>query len=515
MSAPRPVSPSSSASASIPSTRSARCPPRRGERQASWPATSAAVGGRARRQVGQHGQRAAAGAGGAGPLDLHRQRGQGPAAVVALAHQRRQPGHRQPGGREPDPAQRRVQAQPGVVALGRQPERLGAAADVEQAGGPGHLQQRGRGGLVRVDDLGRAAQLPHAEAAGAQLARRIQRVRLQQGLDQPQHGQHLAGPGVVRGAGADVPRVGDRRMQPRRPERGLAADQQPDLAGQLDGVGVDRDQQAVRQQPAHRRLGLVRRHRSGRVPDRAQRRAGRELRQHLALAVAGAADQGAQPDRVGEGLAQQRPRDRLAGVGQAERGQHRGELGAGRDRQQRPVRPAEPAGVHADHLAHGAGHVQAVVVAPDQGQPAQPVDGGPDRRRGHVREELPDRAVRPGGAGQQRGRVPDGAVARGRRLGRQQHRVQHLQGPGVQVLQRPQHREPDAGPVGERAEVAGGRDREVGAGAEQVGEHPVRLPAQPVGEAACPALGHPDQSSRGRAVRPPGREAVVRSPGWP
>ena len=44
-------------------------------------------------------------------LDFHRQRGQGPAAVVALADQRQQARrHRQPGRREPDPTRRRGSA---------------------------------------------------------------------------------------------------------------------------------------------------------------------------------------------------------------------------------------------------------------------------------------------------------------------------------------------------------------------------------------------------------------------
>ena len=73
---------------------------------------------------------------------------------------------------------------------------------------------------------------------------------------------------------------GSGSSSPRTP---LAAHQQADLAGQLDGVVVDRYEQAVGEQPAHGGVGGLRRRRALGVLDAPQRRAGRQRVEHPAL----------------------------------------------------------------------------------------------------------------------------------------------------------------------------------------------------------------------------------------
>ena len=453
----------------------------------------------ARRQRRQHAERPPPHPGRAGALDVGGQRRQRAAPVVALPDQRRQPGHAEPGGGQPGPALRRVQPEPQVVRRGRQPGRLRSAGQLQQPGSPGHLDEQRRGGLVDVQQPRGAAQVADAEAAGAQLGRRVQRVRLQQRLDQPQDGEHLSRAGRVRGLRADVLAGRLRRPKPQLAEHRVAADGQPDLARQLDGVRVDRHQQPVREQPADRGVRLRGGDRAGGVPHRAERWSGGELVEHLALPLVGPGQECLQPAGLGERRRHRRAGPGLPLLGLAEGGEHRGELRSGRVGDQRRDRAAEPAGVRRDDVADGARHVQRGVLAPDQREPPEPVDRGPHGVRGRVGQQRPDRRVRPGGCArtvEQRRRVADRpAPRRLDPLDREDDRVQDLQGPGVQLLQRAQHGEPDPGPVGQRPDVAGRRHGEVGAGPQQGGERLVGSAAQPVGQTARAGGAHPDQST--------------------
>ena len=81
------------------------------------------------------------------------------------------------------------------------------------------------------------------------------------------------------------------QLRPGRADDAVLAQHQADLARQLDGVVVDRHQQPVRQQPAHRGVQLLGPGRPPGVPDLAVRRPGGQLVEHGASTWCGALEQ--------------------------------------------------------------------------------------------------------------------------------------------------------------------------------------------------------------------------------
>ena len=277
----------------------------------------------------------------------------------------------------------------------------------------------------------------------------------------------------------DLAGAGLRHRQPgldglQRAERRPAAQGQADLAGQLDGAAVDRDEQRVGEQPAHGAVGVGGRHGPQRVADLAERRTGGEGLEDLAAAVVHPRQQRVQPGAVGEQL--RRPGDPRPRR-QVERLEQGGELAVGVARQAGGHRAPEPGGTRARDLAHRADQVQRVVAAPDQREVAQPVDArlhlGRARRPAHQRAEPRERA---------------------RVLGEHEP-VDERQAERVELLQGAQHRQPHAGAGREHAQVGRHGDGEVGARAQQGREALVRPRAQPVGEAARRRV-HPGEASR-------------------
>ena len=137
----------------------------------------------------------------------------------------------------------------------------------------------------------------------------------------------------------------------------------------------------------------------------------------------------------------------LAGDGPAQVGERRAEAGR--------VRP--------EHLGHGAHHVEAVGAAPQhRGRPegvdeaGQGAGGAPEQRRGLVEVD---------------------------RVAGDDERLQHLQVPAVEAVERALHAGPGAGPRRERGEVGRRRPGQVGAAADQGPQLVVAAPADVVGEA--------------------------------
>ena len=174
MSPPAAVTPSRSASARIASASCALPgrPPRLvpGEQgQDLGPLGRRGAG----RQLGEHLEHLAAQRRDGAALGVRAQRGDHAVAVAALADEAGLAGHRQPRRGERRPASRGVAGAPQVVLGGRQEHRFRCRGGVEQARGERRLgDERGRR-LVDVEVLGRAPQLAHPDAAGAQHRRGV------------------------------------------------------------------------------------------------------------------------------------------------------------------------------------------------------------------------------------------------------------------------------------------------------------------------------------------------------
>ena len=270
---------------------------------------------------------------------------------------------------------------------------------------------------------------------------------------------------------------------------------QADLARQLDPLRVDRDQQALVDQPVRRREVGRAGGRAG-VAHRPHRRAGGEAVEDLALGGVGLRDQLGHAGRVGQHLGHGRAGLRLRRRRELQPAQHRHQLEVGHQAHQLPGRPAEAAGVRADRVAHRRGEVQQVLVAPDERAVEQRVEAvvgrppgvGLDRVGGVRGQDEGFEAVQGGGIE----RV-DGALGRGAH--------------------------PDA--PGQRGEVGRRGEREIRAQAEQRCQLPVVAPAQPLGQRG--GAGRRVIAARGRdrrcrhgwgAQRPSARVGRFSGAGW-
>jgi hypothetical protein len=355
-----------------------------------------------------------------------------PVPVVTLPDQAGLAGHREPGTGQGVPALRDAQRPPQVVGAGRQEDLVdpaGGPADrhrtrvarrvrlAHQARRVGDLQQQRGRGLVHRRRPGQPLEVPDAQAAGLEDRGGLAGQRLEQRLGVADRFHHL--PGARR---VDRLHVPDRRLRGgrRRPQHtqraGVATQQQPHLARQLDQLTVgdrgparlgDRDQDVVLYQPAHR-LG----HRSG--VERADRGSGGEPVQHRAGGRRRGQHGPAQPRLVrtqGRGLGVQ-----IVG-GTAQTGR-----------------------VRRGHLVHRGDHVQRVLRAVQQEPGPQPVDRRPDV---------------PGGCAHGHGRDRVDRGQRGLRGAAEPGRVEDPQGELVQGVQAAGDRAAGLGAHGQRGEVGG------------------------------------------------------------
>ncbi len=288
-----------------------------------------------------------------------------------------------------------------------------------------HLDQQRGGGLVGLRVARRPLQVAHAQATGAQHRGRVPAPGLEQQVGVAQQLQRRSGPGAVDRLSVPVP---SRDLWPpdlHRAHRAVAAQRDPHLPGQLDGLDVDPRQQSLGDEPADRPV------RVRRAPAATDRRARHERVQHPLL--------------VGrDGLEQS--------------GQIRGRGRSGR-------RAAEPARVRRSDLARGRDEGQRVLRAPGQRAVTQ---------RRETRLQLVARDVR--------SEQPGDLVELGRLAVRpgDDQRLQHGERDRVQLFAGPLHRRPDAGPGRQDREVGRRGHGEVGAHPQQRGEGLVVLAAQPV-----------------------------------
>ncbi len=472
---------------------------------------------RARRQLGQLPQHGAAQLGRDRAVEPVAERGEHPVLGVPAADQRGDPGRRQPAPGQQQPALGDRLPQPLVEQRGRHPPLGGLAVGGEQPGAEGQLQPEGGLGLRQVQGGRGAAQLPDAEAAGAQHGGRFGAPQVQRLLDGPHGGERLRGCGAV-GLPRVVPgrRCHGRGLRLDLPVGASAAQVQRHLARQDHVVGARGQQRAPGQQPLDGGPGL-----GGADPAGGRgtvRRTPHQPPQHVLDPGNRGGEQRLRPLAVrpqggqrGDGA------DRVVGGGQPGVGQDvleppRGEPGGGLgEGRAEPGRPGGAAGGR-EHVAGGADQSRPVGGAPDQGL-------FPEHRQRCGRS----------GAVQQRGQHRERAVVGGDR-----QRLGGLQGEAVQPLQRAHHGGAGGQPGGELGEVAGHGVEQVGAGAEQRGEAVVRPGAQllregarrggarcGVGAAVLPAssAAHPTQASpvlRRKAIQrgSPARELPTgRAPG--
>ena len=310
-------------------------------------------------------------------LGVRAEQGDHPVTLAALADQARLAGHREPGLRQVGPARGGVVAAPAVELGGRQVDRLEAVGRVEQAGRGGDLGDERDGGLVHAEVAGGAAQVAHARPRPSAAARAgaPSRCRRARRPGAPSRAPRWCRAGRARRARARSTRD-LRRLGVDGAER-CVAQRQPDLAGQLDGLGVDRDEQA-----AHRQQRRPAGSRRGRSAQHADRRTGGEPVEDVALLRVAVGDQVARRGRVGEHVGDRRARRGLRGGRQSRAcaaparaetsGTWRSSVGGG---------PAEPGRVGAERLAHRAGQVQVVVGCPRPGRAVAQLVQGRGRRR--------------------------------------------------------------------------------------------------------------------------------------
>ena len=331
---------------------------------------------------------------------------------------------------------------------------------VQQPGGCGHLSDQRDSGLVHTEVSGGAAQLAHADAAGAQLRRRQRGPRVGEHVDQPQRVQHGGGAepvefgGLARGD-RDLWRVGFRRAERGRPQR------DPYLARQLDGQRVDRDEQPAHEQPRGWR-GFTR----GTRPHHTYRWPGRQPVEHVPLGGSDAGDQLRDAIPVGQHGRDSRSGRRLADGRHAQRAQHRRQLHVGHLPQQVRGGPSETGRIAAQRLAHRAHQLQPVGLAPDQGE----------------RQQFVEAAGEPVvlGRGEQgaRGREAHRSV----RSGDEHQRLEDPQLERVERVDGALHRRANRQPAGQIGQVGRSGQREIGPAAQQVGELGVGAGAQPLGQ---------------------------------
>ena len=339
-------------------------------------------------------------------------------------------------------------------ARGDRPAGAGGVGLAEQAGRVRDLEQQRRGRLVQAGRPGQPPQVAYAEAAGPQHRRPARRPAPpaaprragpppSPARRRPSRPTSARGPARSSGGGAGAQRA-------ERP--GVAAQQQPDLAGQLDQLAVSAG--AARpaglvdsQAPATGACRVGRSTSSARPvgdrprrPERADRRPGGQPVQHRPGAPA------ARPARSGAA----RPRRRRA----------RAAAGPGR----RPAGPDRP----------GTASRPRRRRPPPAARSSAPYSRNRARSRSTAARTVAGRAVRPPAASARTASTEVGAVCR---VPAQPGRVEDLQGELVQPVEAAGHRAPGLGADGERGDVGRHRHDEVGAQLEQraqglVGERP-------------------------------------------
>ncbi len=437
--APRPVTPSHSASRSTavrasPSRAALRMGRRHRSRASSdsvvatcpggSPASSARMSVRIARIGGQcrSGPRALAGRRGS--------RDPGPDQMCG-------PGRRQPGGCEPGPPGAGRFEEPLVRDRGGRPDRHDLAVVRHQAGAVHDLDQPGGSRGVDIQRLGQATQVADRQATGPQDPRRRGTPELDGLLDEGQQVADLATGGGVDPFGADVRGVGvgrsegDGLVEPSvaQHQSHLAGQQHPRLAlaaGSLGHRGRDHVEEPLVQQPAHA-VG------TRCVPvDDPDRWPPRQPVQHAAGRLGRLGDQG--PDLA-----------------------RRQRLGPELER-----RRAESRRVGAEDLGGSAHRIQRLGGAPRQGEVPEPLELGPDVQPAH---QVVHRA-------------------RARTVPGHDDRLEDLEMPEVQALDRPLNAGAGAGAGGQRGEVGGRGAGEVGPRQDEGGELLVGPTADVVGQAA-------------------------------
>ena len=407
-------------------------PPRRPPRQQAGERVGGPHG-RSRRQLGEAGEHPAPVSGGRRPARAVGQRGDRPPGVVPGADEPRHARQVEPGAGQRGPLLLRAPGRPDVGRGRRHPLGRDAVALPHQVRRHGDLdEQRGRG-LVGVDLASHPSQLPHTEAARTQRRRGRRRPERDQLLDLAQRPQRGARRRAVHRAHPAVDGREVRRAEGERAQRPVAAQREPDLAGQLHGLGVDPHQQPAGEQPGDG----VRRARTAAAPDR---RPGCQRLEHSPLVRVDGGEQLRQGGRRGDPRRGPAEATGKAGDDVADRRDERdaGPLGAGRVRVDRVPR----------QRARSQRGERRVEDGRRQARPEQPADVGRGDRRGvRVRDD---------------------------------ERVEDVQGDRVEVVARPVHRRADAGPRGQHGQVGGRGHGEVRPQPEQVGQRVVVLGTQPV-----------------------------------
>ncbi len=450
--APRPVTPSHSASRSTASTASSSTAADRfGRRHARRSRSESRVGGAARLERGELAQHLAADRADRRPLHV-RAEGVGRARCRCCAARRG-------AVLGSTPSQASGQRRPPVPGLARaplvdlrrgSPHRHDLAVVGDEPGGIRELDDEG--GVLGVDverQLG-DPEVADRQATGAQHAGRLGAPRRGELVDV---GEALAG-GATGGGVDERDRCGPRgrAAQLGPPVQAAAAQHEPDLAGQRDAVGRHRHEQVVLEQPAGRRATRARRSAARRRPDpTSSARAWRASRRGPRRSSPG----------CGRGRRARAATDGPQLVHRARRGPRR-TCRAPRARCARRGRRRRRATARA--------------------APPQVLDDGVDGRGVVGAEQV-----------QQHGAV--GGVAR------DDEGLEHLEVAAVEGLDGPLHAGAGAGAGGEARQVGRRRAREIGAREHEVDELCVAATADVVGEAAARG-GHPPNLVPGDALRP-------------
>jgi hypothetical protein len=197
--------------------------------------------------------------------------------VVLASHQPGQSRQIQPGAHDEGPAQLGAACRPDVGVGGGHPVRRHPVGLPDQIGGHRQLDQERGHALVGVHLLRRPAQLPYAEATGAQHGRRGAPPECDEQLELAEHGQGRSTRRAVHGVGPAVPRPDVGRCDEDRAQRPVAAYCEADLPRELDRLGVHPHQQATGEEPPDRALRISSR------PAAPDRRPGRQRLEHPAL----------------------------------------------------------------------------------------------------------------------------------------------------------------------------------------------------------------------------------------
>ena len=264
-------------------------------------------------------------------------------------------------------------------------------------------------------------------------------------------------------------------------ERATTPDVQRDLSGQHDGVVVDRDEQGVGEQPAHRGVGAfhVDRTSSGRHPADARRTCGeqlddlpggsrrsREQRVEAVAVVEGAGDRVDGRHRLGH--------RRQFELGESEIGAQGGQP-TGRQLCEQDAKRRTEMCRGRYQVARDRDQPHRVVGAPHERRLTQPLQS----RREPVRRDVEE----------------PGHRLDVDRVGRQGESLDHLEAADVEAVEGDLDRGPAGRASRQRGDVGGHRMKEVGPQREHPGEIVVGLLAQPADEVDL-LLAHPVYVSR-------------------